>query len=67
MSRKLKTIKKILIDRDFTEASLARHCDVSVAFMADFLRGYRRSQKMVSVVAQALQISQEKLSRLIRV
>jgi transcriptional regulator with XRE-family HTH domain len=66
MTKNLKTIKKLLIDRDLTEASLARHCGTSAAFIADFLRGYRKSKKMEPVIAQALRISEEKLSRLIR-
>jgi hypothetical protein len=67
LSRKLKTIRKLMIDRDVpTNLSLAKRIGTSPRFMGQFLQGQRRSRRREIEVAKILGISPKRFADLIR-
>ncbi len=64
-SRDAKTIKKLMIDSDQTPVSLARLCGRTPRFIRYLLAAQRKSQRCEPLVAGALGVAPERLSRLL--
>ena len=67
MDPNIKTLKKMLIDKDIDSyAELARRCGCTRVFMGYLIKGQRRSDKYEACVAEVLGIPRDHLNRLLR-